>query len=154
MPSVSLVVLKSLRRLRLLRGGGVLGEFPVALGGNWAADKSVEGDHATPEGDFYVCAKNPQSKYFLSLCLSYPNVEDAARGLGAGLIDLREHDLITAAITAGKIPPQHTRLGGEIYIHGGGSGRDWTRGCIALDDAAMQEVYVLAAIGTPVRILG
>lgn len=153
MPSVSLVVWKSRRILHVLRDGSVLREFPVALGGNWASDKAVEGDHATPEGDFYICAKNPRSKYFLSLCLSYPNAEDAARGCRAGLIDPGEHDRIMAAIAAGGMPPQHTRLGGEIYIHGGGSGRDWTRGCIALDDTAMREVYDVATIGTPVRIL-
>jgi murein L,D-transpeptidase YafK len=153
MPSVRLVVLKSARVLRILRDGVPMREFPVALGANAAADKAVEGDQATPVGDFSVCAKNPRSKFHLSLCLDYPNAEDAARGLAAGLIDVREHDLIVAAVAAGTVPPQHTRLGGEIYIHGGGSARDWTRGCIALDDAAMREVYELAVVGTPVRIV-
>jgi murein L,D-transpeptidase YafK len=153
MPAISLLVQKSLRRLNILCDGSVQRRFPVSLGANAHSDKAQEGDHATPVGEFYVCAKNPRSKYYLSLCLSYPNAEDATRGLAAGLIDAGEHGLILAAISAGKIPPQHTRLGGEICIHGGGSARDWTRGCIALDDPAMREVYDLAAVGTPVRIV-
>jgi lipoprotein-anchoring transpeptidase ErfK/SrfK len=55
------------------------------------------------------------------------------------------------------MPPQRTRLGGEIYIHGQpaartAASRNWTRGCIALDDPAMRELYDLSAIGTPVLI--
>lgn len=155
--SVEIIVHKTARRLVLSMSDGTSREFPVALGRNWAADKTAEGDHATPLGDFYVCAKNPRSKYFLSLCLSYPNAEDAKRGLASGLISIDEHDRIIEAIRLGKVPPQHTRLGGEIYIHGRGqsavTGKDWTRGCIALADAAMQEVYELAVIGTRVSIL-
>ena len=56
------------------------------------------------------------------------------------------------------MPPQRTRLGGEIYIHGQdaarphGRSQDWTRGCIALDNPAMQELYDRVGIGTPVLI--
>ena len=126
------------------------------MGKNWAEDKAVEGDLATPVGEFYVCAKNPRSRYFLSVCLSYPDAEDARRGLASGLITAQEHALIIEAHRLGGMPPQHTRLGGEIYIHGGRDDRaaiDWTRGCIALDNAAMQILYDAVAIGTRVVIL-
>jgi murein L,D-transpeptidase YafK len=132
--------------------------YAVALGRNWAADKAVEGDEATPLGEFYVCTKNPRSKFFLSLCISYPNAEDAERGLAAGLITAQEHAQILTAMRLKSIPPQRTRLGGEIYIHGQdparrpGRPKDWTRGCIALDDAAMRELYDRVVIGTPVII--
>jgi murein L,D-transpeptidase YafK len=156
-PSVDIIIYKTERRLVLSTSDGERREYSIALGRNWTVDKAVEGDHATPVGDFHVCAKNPRSKYFLSLCLSYPNAEDAERGLAAGLISRDEHVRIIEAIRLGKVPPQHTRLGGEIYIHGRGghaaTAQDWTRGCIALDDAAMQEVYASAVIGTPVRII-
>jgi murein L,D-transpeptidase YafK len=118
----------------------------------------VEGDEATPVGEFYICSKNPRSKFFLSLCLSYPNAEDAERGLAAGLISAGEHADILAALREKRLPPQHTRLGGEIYIHGQdptprlGGPKDWTRGCIALDNAAMQLLYERIALGTPVLI--
>jgi murein L,D-transpeptidase YafK len=155
---IEIVVKKTERRLFLSTVEGIERNYPIALGKNWAADKAVEGDHATPVGEFYVCAKNPRSKYFLSLCLSYPNAEDAERGIAAGLISPGEHEQIIEAIRHGKVPPQHTGLGGEIYIHGrdaaqsSDDAKDWTRGCIALDNAAMQEVYDLAAIGTRVSI--
>ena len=57
------------------------------------------------------------------------------------------------ALDQGRMPPQHTRLGGAIYIHGElPAGRDWTHGCIALDNPSMQELFDIAAIGTPVSI--
>jgi murein L,D-transpeptidase YafK len=156
---VKIVIKKMDRRLLLSTMDGSERVYAVALGKNWAADKAIEGDHATPLGEFYVCAKNPRSKYFRSLCISYPNAEDAERGLAAGLLTAAEHAQIVEAIGLGTMPPQHTRLGGEIYIHGQRDGRgagvakDWTRGCVALDDVDMREVYDLAAIGTPVLIV-
>jgi murein L,D-transpeptidase YafK len=150
-----IIVAKRSRQLSLLSGLEVLRDYPIALGRNGAADKSIEGDEATPLGEFYICAKNPRSRYFLSLCISYPNAEDAERGLAAGLISAEEHGQILDALKAGRMPPQHTRLGGEIYIHGHGgrAAPQGTRGCIALSDADMQDLYDRAAIGTPVAIV-
>ena len=151
-----IIVAKAARRLSLLSASGLERGYPIALGRNSEADKSVEGDEATPLGEFYICAKNPRSRYFLSLCISYPNAEDAARGLAAGLISGGEHAEILDAMNARRMPPQHTRLGGEIYIHGHGghSGEpQGTRGCIALNDADMQDLYDRVVIGTPVAIL-
>jgi hypothetical protein len=48
------------------------------------------------------------------------------------LISQKDRDEIIAAIDAKKMPPQKTKLGGEIYIHGGGTDSDWTWGCVAL----------------------
>jgi murein L,D-transpeptidase YafK len=149
-----IIVAKAARRLSLLSASGVEHSCTIVLGRNAEADKSVEGDEATPLGDFYICAKNPRSRYFLSLCISYPNAEDAERGLAAGLISAGEHGQILDAVKARRMPPQHTRLGGEIYIHGHGKRGEpqGTRGCIALVDADMQELYDRVAIGTPVTI--
>lgn len=157
-PVRSITVHKAARRLVLFEDGRCHREYAVALGRNAAADKCVEGDEATPLGEFYVCAKNPASRFLRSLCLSYPNAEDAERGLGAGLITQVEHAAILAAIRERRMPPQRTRLGGEIYIHGQGASertqrKDWTRGCIALDDASMLELYEHVALGTPVLIV-
>ena len=173
--SYRIVVAKRSRSLRLMWDDRIERSYSIVLGRNAAADKVVEGDHATPLGEFYICAKNPRSKFFLSLCISYPNAEDAQRGLAAGLITEEEHMQILHAIAEKKMPPQHTRLGGEIYIHGhagdgggeergnGGSGdesgapgaasvKDWTRGCIALGNADMRELFDRVAIGTAVII--
>jgi murein L,D-transpeptidase YafK len=153
-----LVIEKAAHQLHLYVGSCLARSYPVALGRNWAADKALEGDEATPIGEFYICSKNPRSKFFLSMCLSYPNAEDAERGLAAGLINLDEHSDILAALREKRLPPQRTRLGGEIYIHGQdpsarrGAPTDWTRGCIALDNGAMHHLYERIALGTPVLI--
>lgn len=141
-------------RLRLQSGNQIERDYPIVIGRNAEADKEVEGDLATPSGEFYICAKNPRSKFFLSLCLSYPNIEDAERGLSAGLIGAEEHRQILKAINQRQMPPQQTRLGGEIYIHGEAPTGPvpWTRGCVALDNPAMQELYDRVAMGTVVRI--
>jgi murein L,D-transpeptidase YafK len=150
---------KTARILELHSPLGLVSRHSIRLGSNPDADKTVEGDGATPSGDFYVCAKNPRSRFFLSLCISYPNAEDAARGLRDALIDAQEHAQILQAITLRKTPPQHTRLGGEIYIHGqpappanDAAGSDWTRGCIALDNEGMKDLYDRVGLGTPVII--
>ena len=154
-PDFHILIDKTSRRLYGLSAHRIERDYPIVLGRNAAAHKQVEGDLATPVGDFYVCAKNPRSKFFLSLCLSYPNATDADRGLAAQLIDAEEHRQIHAAIAQRKMPPQQTRLGGEIYIHGQAPTGPvtGTRGCIALDNAAMQEIYEAAVLGTPIRIV-
>jgi murein L,D-transpeptidase YafK len=150
-------VAKRSRQLSLLSGPELVRTYPISLGRNSEADKSVEGDEATPLGEFYICAKNPRSRYFLSLCISYPNAEDAERGLAAALISADEHAQILDAVNMRRMPPQKTRLGGEIYIHGHGHGHGdeprGTRGCIALNDADMQDLYDRVSLGTPVIIV-
>ena len=153
-PEYRVVVSKSARRLRLYLGETLAAEYPVSIGRSSAADKSVEGDEATPLGDFYICAKNPRSKHFLSLCLSYPNAAHAERGLRAGLISKDEHAEILAAIAARRLPPQKTRLGGEIYIHGGRleHGDRGTQGCVAVANEIMQTLFDQLPLGTAVAI--
>jgi murein L,D-transpeptidase YafK len=152
-------IAKLARILELHSPRGLVSRHSIRLGNNAGADKTVQGDGATPSGNFYVCAKNPRSKFFLSLCISYPNAEDANRGLHDGLIDAQQHAQILQAIALRKMPLQHTRLGGEIYIHGqparaadDASRSDWTRGCIALDNEAMKDLYDRVGLGTPVVI--
>jgi murein L,D-transpeptidase YafK len=152
---MQIIVQKEACLLRVLGDACAERSYPVTLGRNWAADKAVEGDEATPLGEFYICAKNLRSKFFLSMCISYPNAEDAERGLSANLITPAEHSAILEAIHRRAVPPQNTRLGGEIYIHGqlGASLSSGTRGCISLDNSAMQELFDRTAIGTSVTIV-
>jgi murein L,D-transpeptidase YafK len=133
--------------------------YQIALGNNPRGTKRRQGDGATPEGDYYITHKNPRSRFYLSLGLSYPNISDAAAGLKAGLISKREYEAITSAIRQKNKPPQNTRLGGDIFIHGGGAGktsgsaRDWTIGCIALENDEMRELFDLIPLKTPVKII-
>jgi murein L,D-transpeptidase YafK len=151
-PLPRILVLKAERRLELQQDGKVVKTYRIGLGNTPAGAKQRQGDGRTPEGTFYVCVKNPQSKYHLSLGLSYPTPADAARGLREGLVTQPEHNAIVAAHKKHVTPPWNTALGGEVFIHGSGSGSDWTLGCIALDDADMTELFSLVAKGTPVEI--
>lgn len=146
--SPRIVVSKKARILELFDSQVLIKTYKIALGKTSVGDKEIEGDGKTPEGEFYVFTKNEKSKFHLSLALSYPNIEDAERGLAAKLITEPEHDAIVEAITEKKMPPQDTKLGGEIYIHGGGTDGDWTQGCVALKDDDMQELFDIIPVGT------
>ncbi len=145
-------IAKAERLLFLYDGESLVARLHVGLGRSPEGDKAKEGDGKTPTGAFYVCTRNEKSRYYLSLGLSYPNAEDAERGFSDGLISEAERDAIVEAIEAGRRPPWDTALGGEIMIHGRGGDRDWTLGCIALDDEKMDLLWEHCPLGTPVTI--
>jgi hypothetical protein len=149
---LAIVVLKSKRRLMLMRNGIVEREtdgaqmcFRIALGVNknrrpsYAGDKSLQGDRRTPEGWFRTSDK-PWSSYKNAILIHYPSDRHAALGLSQGLITRETHGNIVDANSRGIAPPQNTDLGGEILIHGLGSSSDWTWGCIALDDVDLAKL--------------
>jgi murein L,D-transpeptidase YafK len=146
------VVEKGARRLRLYAGGKQVRVRRVALGFEPSGDKVRQGDGRTPEGEFRVCMKNERSNFYLSLGLTYPNAEDAERGLRDRIITRAQHGNIVSALDAGRCPPWNTALGGEIFIHGGGTARDWTFGCVALENPEIKELFDALPAGTPVRI--
>src|ERR1700733_5222804 len=106
--NMHIVVKKSARKLFLFDGENLIRSFDIALGFAPDGDKETEGDGKTPLGEFYVAAKNPESKYTLGLGLSYPNLEDAERGLKSGLITQEQYDAIALAIGEKRMPPQDT----------------------------------------------
>ena len=148
-----LVVKKGERRLQIFDGRKLIKTYEIALGFAPEGDKNREGDGKTPLGDFFVLAKNEQSRFYLSLGLNYPSAAAARRGLTENLISREEHGAILRALSEKKMPPQQTPLGGEIYIHGGGTGKDWTRGCVALKNEEMKELFEAMPVGSKVRIL-
>ena len=148
-----IVVYKQQRKLEFYSDQKLLRTYRVALGFNPVPDKQREGDGATPEGEFYIFVKNNKSAYYLSLGISYPNAEDAQRGFRDGLINKKQRDAILEAMKRKTAPPQYTQLGGLIYIHGNGAGKDWTWGCVALENADIKELYDAVSVGTPVKIL-
>jgi murein L,D-transpeptidase YafK len=130
------VVLKSERRLLLLKGGEVLKTYIVSLGGNPVGGKIRQGDSRTPEGTYVLDRHNAHSQYYKSIHISYPNAED-----------------VTHARKLGVSP------GGDVFLHGlpndfhGQSGLgDWTEGCIAVTNQAMDEIWRAVADGTPIEI--
>ena len=147
-----IVVVKSKRLLRLYSNDSLVKTYRVALGLSPVENKERAGDRRTPEGEFYISVKNLRSQFYLSLGLSYPNREHAERGLRDGLITRSQYNRIIAALARKRTPPQNTRLGGEIFIHGNGSKNDWTWGCVALDDRDIRELFDAVPVGTPVFI--
>ena len=135
----SVLVRKGERKLYLLRDGRPYREYTIALGANPQGHKQQEGDERTPEGDYVLDWRNPNSGYHLSLHVSYPD----------------RHDEQLAA-TRGVSP------GGMIMIHGQRNGLgwfaavlqhwDWTNGCIAVTNVAMEEIWQAVPNGTPIRI--
>ncbi|HWB78243.1 MAG TPA: L,D-transpeptidase family protein [Nannocystaceae bacterium] len=127
------VVSKSARRLMLYDEGRSVGCWRVALGFAPEGHKMIQGDGRTPEG-WYRLSDKPWSSFENAIAIHYPNEADARAAAADGRIGKRTRDSIVGALDAGKVPPQSTKLGGAVLIHGGGSSFDWTLGCVALDD--------------------
>ena len=144
----------------LYRGGKLHEKMPADFSNNTFLDKQRRGsqlapDHwRTPEGYFYVVDKNPASRFYRALILNYPNVEDARHGLRQGTISQAEYEAILRADSMHTRPPMDTALGGLIEIHGDGTGlqTNWTRGCVAVQNNHMNQLWRWARVGTPVLI--
>ncbi len=135
------VVKKTERKLYLYRGDKVLKTYRIALGQQPDGHKQRSGDSRTPEGVYTLDWRNPSSKFFRSMHISYPNNSDS---LGA-----RER---------GNSP------GGGIMIHGQPSNwaekarllfnkYDWTEGCIAVQNHEMLEIWNAVEDGTPIEVI-
>ena len=153
-------VSKRERRVYVYRGTELAHAFEADMAYNSFADKKRNGgknrpDHwRTPEGTFYVVHKNPQSEFYKALVLNYPKMEDARRGLEAGLISRAQYEAIRQAQQEHRMPPMGTDLGGWIEVHGDGTGdaTAWTQGCVAIRNAAMDVIWEQVRVGTPVLI--
>lgn len=149
---ISIYISKRQSKLTLMQNKQVIGIWDAKLGRQSATgDKVKEGDEITPSGSFYVCTRNDKSQYYLALGLSYPNIEDAERGLSAGLITQEQYQAIVDANKAGVTPPWDTPLGGAIEIHGNQGDRG-TAGCIAMTNDVMDILWSYCAVGVPVTI--
>ncbi len=135
----SVLVVKSERKLYLLKAGRVLRAFDVSLGLVPKGPKQREGDFKTPEGRYRLETRNANSDYFLSIQVSYPDDSDRARARGQG------------------VDP-----GGQIMIHGLPNepkydvrhyqGADWTDGCIAVSNSDMVDIWLMTRESTPIEI--
>ena len=150
---VSIIVKKAERLLELWQGETLVDSFPIGLGWEPEGHKQVEGDGKTPEGEYYVCVRNNNSSFYLSLGVSYPNKYDATAALEDGRIDNATYDRIVNAIEKGQCPDWNTALGGAIMIHGCGSSSDWTAGCVAVDNDVMDLLFDYCPVGTKITIL-
>jgi len=150
--AAEIVVSKAKRMLEYRQDGGSR-EFPIGLGTAPVGRKLQQGDRKTPEGAYFITHKNSRSQFYLSLGISYPNPDDAKAGLQSGLISQAQYAAIEEASKKRQLPPQNTRLGGDIFIHGRGAQSDWTWGCIALNDEDMKFLFENVRVGDSVTIL-
>lgn len=134
-PEVTRVLVhKQQRVMHLMHHDQVLKSYNIGLGFAPRGHKAFEGDGRTPEGEYTIDRRNPNSEFHLSIGISYPNDQDRAK-----------------ARAAGKSP------GGDIFIHGRPwknrkGGRDWTAGCIAVTNREIEEIYSMVRNGTPILV--
>jgi murein L,D-transpeptidase YafK len=135
----SVVVEKKARRLTLYSRGEAMRVYRVALGKNPVGDKVRQGDNRTPEGLFRIDHRNPNSKFYLALHISYPDSAHQARAAKLGVApggDIMIHGLPAWASKAG---PSHRQ-------------DDWTEGCVALTNQEIEEIWSVVPVGTRVHI--
>lgn len=136
----AVLVKKADRSLLLLREGRVLKQYKIMLGPKSKGPKLMEGDERTPEGHYTLDRKNPNSRFYKSIRVSYPNAFDIERA----------HKY--------NVDP-----GNAIMIHGMKNGWsektkkqalkfNWTDGCIAVADHDMDEIWEAVDVGTPIEI--
>jgi murein L,D-transpeptidase YafK len=137
----AVLVKKGLRRLYLLRDGQPFRSYRIALGFEPEGHKQRQGDGRTPEGHYLIDWRNPNSRFTKSLHISYPNHADRIR-----------------AAAQGWSP------GGNIMIHGEPRRsmdpalqdlvryEDWTEGCVAVSNLAIDEIWRYTPNGTPIEI--
>lgn len=157
----TLVIDKARQHLVLYAGGRTGARFPASFGVDPNSDKTRAFDCATPEGRYRIAYKKKESRFHRALGLSYPTLANAEKGLAGGVISLREYQRISGAVRKSRPAPHNTRLGGGIAIHGGGvfrnfekgRERDWTEGCIALNDPDIEKLFDGCRPGDAVIIL-
>lgn len=133
------LVVKSAAKLYLMKNNSVLSEYKVAFGANPNGHKQKEGDERTPEGLYVLDYKKSDSSFYKAIHISYPNENDKKRAKKAGV-----------------------NPGGAIMIHGQKNGLgwlswitqrfNWTDGCIAVSNSAMDEIWESVSVGTPIEI--
>ena len=134
-----IVILKQDRLLEVHHGDRSIRRMRIALGREPEGAKDRQGDGRTPEGLYVIDGRNPNSRFHLSLRVSYPDACDRAQAQRLGV-----------------------HPGGDIMIHGlpnriGFIGRlhrtiDWTDGCIAVTNPEIRELWRCVSNGTPIEI--
>ncbi len=138
-PADKVVVYKSKRQLQLLRAGKVLRTYRIALGDNPKGHKRQEGDEKTPEGAYVLDWRNPNSRYYKSIHISYPNAQDQQQARRRG-------------VSPGGDIMVHGRNGPTVLPDGTWKWKDWTDGCIAVTNTEMDEIWKMVKNGTPIHI--
>lgn len=133
------LVEKAQRKLHLIQDGQPFRTYDIALGIRPVGDKQQEGDFRTPEGRYTLDARNPNSEFFLSIHVSYPNAQDRREAQELGVEP-------GGAIMIHGQPNEPTNS--EVYYRT----QDWTNGCIAVSNSDMIDIWLMTGDNTPIEI--
>ena len=134
-----ILIYKSKCLMYLMSQGKMVKSYPIAHGRNRKGTKVKEGDHRTPEGIYNVSAKNPKSRFHKALQISYPRPEDVQQARQQGVNpggDIMIHGF----------PRRYSRHGRSLLS------RMWTRGCIAVPNVDMDEIWKMVDVGVEIDI--
>lgn len=132
----------------MLFEGKVVKKYTVMLGRGGLAPKRQEGDNLVPEGKYVLDYKNPYSKFYRSIHISYPNKEDIERAKKAGVkpgFDIFVHGMPNF-LTDYDSTPDGDKVNELLGL------KDWTAGCIAVTNAEMAEIFQTVEVPIPITI--
>ena len=144
LPKITLIkVYKSKRYMDVLSGDTIVRRYAIRLGFAPTGHKTEEGDGKTPEGKYQLDWRNPNSLFYKSFHVSYPNKTDKAQ---AEKRDVSPGSDIMIHGSSNKLK----NMGEALYHYI--PNRDWTWGCIAVSNAAIDELWLLLDEKTPTPI--
>jgi murein L,D-transpeptidase YafK len=157
-----ILISKSKQQLNVVNGEQIVKQYRIAYGKGGNGTKRELGDKKTPIGVYKIVDFKDDSRFHYFMHLDYPNLLDAWYGYKNKTISADEFKKIAHAVKHRKKPPQDTRLGGYIGIHGLGNTTEnklkihdeinWTEGCIALTNEQIDDLKKYVTIGTKVVI--
>jgi len=133
---------KSEHRLDVYSGNKVIASFKAGFGVYPVGPKQRQGDRKTPEGKYVLDYKNPNSAYYRSIHISYPNAADRASA--------RERRVDPGGLIMIHGEPNDREIARRIRDYGY---RDWTDGCIALSDEDMKSLWDMVKVPVPIEIV-
>jgi murein L,D-transpeptidase YafK len=148
--------------LKIMNGDSIIKQFHIAYGKGGKGAKRILGDKKTPLGVYKIINFKGNSRFHYFMQIDYPNLLDAWYGYKNKVISADEFKFISTAIKNNNTPPQNTKLGGFIGIHGIGvtnekkltihNAINWTQGCIAITNEEINLLRKYVDIGTRVII--
>lgn len=133
------LVLKGERKMFLLKRGAAFRVYEVALGPTAKGHKEQQGDGRTPEGEYILDSRNPNSNFYRAIHISYPNETDRETARSKGVSP-------GGNILIHGLPRDMSDLGADHALW------DWTNGCIAVTNEEMDELWQAIDNGTPIEI--
>ena len=136
-----IMVEKKERNMYLYKNHKIESVIPISLGKNPIGAKLQQGDHKTPEGVFWISRKLCSPKYYRSLCISYPLISDIKQAKANGINPGGD-------ITIHAQPKWNANGQSDKYT----LSRNWTQGCVAVTNSAMDQLWYAVREGVPIII--